>query len=116
MFDVLNAPLAAFKHLPRNVIAKRLANGKLAFYFNVQSIYRKLGCPVPNEALGDDYQTACGSDGNGGRAAALNARLDEWHTIRRGLPVTGDDVCTAKCPLMTRSGHRDPHQKIRLVP
>ena len=33
--------------LPRNVIAKRLANGKLGFYFNVQSIYRKLGCPTP---------------------------------------------------------------------
>ena len=76
--------------LPRNVIAKRLANGKLGFYFNIQSIYRKLGCPVPNEALGGDYQIACGSDGNSGRAAALNARLDEWHAIRRGLPVTGE--------------------------
>ena len=57
--------------LPRNVIAKRLANGKLGFYFNVQSIYRKLGCPVPNEALGSDYQIACGSDGNGGRGAKV---------------------------------------------
>src|SRR5262249_32928678 len=27
--------------LPRNVIVKRLASGKLGFYFNVQSIYRK---------------------------------------------------------------------------
>src|SRR5262249_10683115 len=43
---------------------------------------------VSNEALGTDYGIACGSDGNGGRAAALNARLDEWHTIRRGLPIT----------------------------
>jgi hypothetical protein len=76
--------------LPRNVIAKRLASGKLGFYFNIQSIYRKLGCPVPNEALGSDYQIACGLDGSGGRAAALNARLDEWHAIRRGLPVTGE--------------------------
>ena len=76
--------------LPRNVIAKRLANGKTGFYFNVQTIYRRLGCPVPNEALGTDYVTACGSDGNGGRAAALNARLDEWQAVRRGLPVTGD--------------------------
>lgn len=76
--------------LPRNVIVKRLANGKLGFYFNVQNIYRKLGCPVLNEALGSDYQIACGSDGSGGRAAALNARLDEWQTIRRGLPVTGE--------------------------
>jgi hypothetical protein len=76
--------------LPRNVIAKRLANGKIGFYFNIQTIYRKLGCPVPNEALGADYVIACGSDGNGGRAAALNARLDEWHAIRRGLPVTSE--------------------------
>ena len=44
--------------LPRNVIVKRLANGKLGFYFNVQGIYRKLGCPVSNEALGNDYQSA----------------------------------------------------------
>jgi hypothetical protein len=76
--------------LPRNVIVKRLASGELGFYFNIQSIYRKLGCSVSNEALGNDYQIACGSDGNGGRAAALNARLDEWHAIRRGLPVTGE--------------------------
>jgi len=76
--------------LPRNVIAKRLASGKLGFYFNVQNIYRKLGCPVQNEPLGTDYSTACGTDGNGGRAAALNARLDEWHAARRGLPVVGE--------------------------
>src|SRR5262249_887410 len=56
--------------LPRNVIAKRLTNGKTGFYFNIQSFYRKLGCPVSNEALGTDYGIACGSDGNGGRAAA----------------------------------------------
>jgi hypothetical protein len=78
--------------LPRNVIAKRLANGRPAFYFNVQSIYRKFGCPVPNEALGTDYQVACGSNGNGGRAAALNARMDEWHAMRRGLPVTSEQA------------------------
>jgi hypothetical protein len=59
-------------------------------FINVQSVYRKVGCPVQNEALGNDYLVACGSDGNGGRAATLNARLDEWHTIRRGLPVTGE--------------------------
>jgi hypothetical protein len=76
--------------LPLNVIAKRLASGKTGFYFNVQSIYRRLGCPVQNEPLGNDYQTACGSDGSGGRAAILNARLDEWHSIRRGLPITGE--------------------------
>jgi hypothetical protein len=76
--------------LPRNVIVKRLANGKLGFYFNVQTVYRKIGCPVQNEPLGNDYQTACGSDGSGGRAAILNARLDEWHATRRGLPAIGE--------------------------
>ena len=78
--------------LPRNVIVKRLANGKLGFYFNVQIIYRNLGCPVQNEALGNDYQIACGSDGNGGRASALNALFDEWQAMRRGLPVSGERV------------------------
>ena len=33
---------------------------------------------------------ACGVDGNGGRAAALNAHFDEWQDLRRGLPVTGE--------------------------
>src|SRR5215831_23770 len=76
--------------LPRNVIVKRLVNGQLGFYFNVQSIYRKLGCPIQNEPMGNDYQIACGSDGSGGRAATLNARLDEWHAIRHGLPAAGE--------------------------
>ena len=53
-------------------------------------IYRKLGCPVANQPLGRDYTVACGEDGSGGRAAALNAQFDEWQDIRRGLPVTGE--------------------------
>ncbi len=76
--------------LPRYVINKRLASGDVAFYFNIPSYFRKLGCPVPNEPLGTDYDIACGKDGNGGRAAALNARFDEWNQIRRGQPVSGD--------------------------
>ena len=32
------------KPLPRFVIAKMLASGAMAFYFNVPTLYRKLGC------------------------------------------------------------------------
>jgi len=76
--------------LPRFVIAKPLADGRVAFYFNIPTKYRKAGCPIPNEPLGRDYAVACGTDGKGGRAAALNARFDEWQDQRRGLPVVGE--------------------------
>jgi hypothetical protein len=75
--------------LPRYVIPKRLKNGSVAYFFNIPSHYRKLGCPIVNEALGSDYEVACGRDGKGGKAAALNARLDEWNQIRRGRPIVG---------------------------
>ena len=73
--------------LPRYVIAKALASGATGFYFTVPTHYRKLGCSIPNEPLGTDYAVACGADGNGGRAAALNARFDEWRKMRAGEPV-----------------------------
>jgi hypothetical protein len=76
--------------LPRYIIPKVLADGTTGFYFNVPTRYRKLGCTVPNEPLGTDYGMACGDDGNGGRAAALNALFDEWDALRRGLLVTGE--------------------------
>jgi hypothetical protein len=73
--------------LPRYVIAKPLASGKVAFYFNIPTRYRQLGCSLPNEPLGTDYAVACGVDGNGGRAAALNALFDEWMTAKNGEPL-----------------------------
>jgi hypothetical protein len=76
--------------LPRFVLAKPLADGRPAFYFTIPTLYRRVGCPIPNQPLGRDYTTACGEDGNGGRAAALNALFDEWQDLRRGLPVTGE--------------------------
>lgn len=76
--------------LPRYVIGKSLASGRTAFYFNVPTKYRVLGCTVPNIPLGTNYVVACGQDGTGGRAAALNAAFDEWNTLRRGSPVTGE--------------------------
>ena len=78
--------------LPRFVIAKTLADGRTAFYFYVPGIYRKLGCTVANQPLGRDYTVACGEDGCGGHAAALNAQFDEWQDVRRGLPITGERV------------------------
>ena len=75
------------KPLPRFVIAKMLATGATAFYFNVPTLYRKLGCAIPNEPLGADYAIACGDDGNGGRAAALNGLFDEWNIRRKGGEV-----------------------------
>src|SRR5208283_2167431 len=67
--------------LPRFVVAKPLADGRPAFYFQVPGKYRKLGCTVDNQPLGRDYTVACGENGNGGRAAALNAHFDEWQDL-----------------------------------
>ena len=75
------------KPLGRYVIDKPLASGAIGFYWNVPTLYRKLGCKIPNEPLGTDYAIACGDDGNGGRAAALNALFDEWNTARKGGTV-----------------------------
>ena len=80
------------KPLPRFVIAKRLASGSTAFYFHLPAGYRKLGCPVPNEPLGTDYEVACGENGDGGRAAARNALFDEWNRARKGQPATPGPV------------------------
>src|SRR5438045_765537 len=73
--------------LPRYVIAKRLASGAMAYYFNLPTIFRKHGCTIPNEPLGTDYAVACGTDGNGGRAAALNGLFDEWRKVGKGESV-----------------------------
>jgi hypothetical protein len=69
--------------LPRYIIAKPLASGTTGFYFNIPTRYRKMGCTIPNEPLGNDYVVACGVDGNGGRAAALNRLFDEWWKIKK---------------------------------
>ena len=37
--------------------------------------------------LGSDYAVACGVDGKGGRAVALNGLFDEWWKIKNGEPV-----------------------------
>ena len=75
--------------LPRFVRAKPLANGAIGFYWELTGYYRRVGCSIPGEALGSDYVIACGADGNGGRAAELNALFDEWRAIRAGEPIAG---------------------------
>lgn len=74
------------KPLPRYVISKPLATNPVGFYFNIPT-YRKLGCTIPNEPLGTDYKDSCGDNGEGGRAASLNALFDEWNAARRGMPI-----------------------------
>src|ERR1700680_1807870 len=74
--------------LPRFVRAKLLGSGATAFYWELPGHYRKLGCPPPAEPLGSDYVVACGDDGNGGRAGAINALFNEWDAAQRGQPVT----------------------------
>jgi hypothetical protein len=75
--------------LPRFVRAKTLATGAIAYYWDLTGYYRKLGCPIPSEPLGTNYIKACGDNGNGGRAAALNALFDEWKRVRSGEPIEG---------------------------
>jgi hypothetical protein len=73
--------------LPRFVRAKTLADGHVAFYWEIVGHYRKLGCTIKSERLGTDYAIACGQDGTGGRAAALNALFDEWRAQQAGEPI-----------------------------
>src|ERR1700680_2871478 len=75
--------------LSRYVRPRLLARGQIAFYWIVPTYFRRLGCGIPNEPLGNDYALACGNDGNSGRAAALNALFDEWVAKRDGEPVAG---------------------------
>ncbi len=64
--------------IPRYVIGKRRADGSLAWYWNPATYWRKLGCPIPGEPLGNDRVSAFE------RAVTLNGLLDEWATVRRG--------------------------------
>jgi integrase len=72
--------------LPRHVIAKKLADGRTAFYYNVPSKYRALKCPIGNEPLGSDFSTMKT------RGDTLNGLFDEWDQQRKGNPVTGTSM------------------------
>jgi hypothetical protein len=62
--------------LPRYVRPRRLADGQVGLYWIVPTYFRRLGCTISNEPLGHNYTEACGENGYGGRAAALNALFD----------------------------------------
>lgn len=72
---------------PRFVKPKPLATGQIAYYFEVPKYHLDKGCPNLSQPLGTDYIVACGEDGEGGRAAGLNARFDEWYAIAAGIPI-----------------------------
>jgi hypothetical protein len=72
---------------PRFVKPKKLANGQIAYYFEIPKYHLGKGCPNLGQPLGTDYAVACGEDGEGGRAAALNARFDEWYSLAAGIPI-----------------------------
>ena len=77
--------------LPRFVIAKTLGGwSDSILFFRTWKNIASLAARSPNQPLGRDYVVACGEDGLGGRAAALNAQFDEWQDMRRGLPITGE--------------------------
>jgi hypothetical protein len=67
--------------LPRHVIHKRLASGKVAFFYNAPTKYRALKCPLGNEPLGTDYAEMTK------RAETLNGLFDEWDSQRKGQPI-----------------------------
>ena len=75
--------------LPRYVRPRRLAGGQIGYYWIVPTHFRRLGCTIPNEPLGHNYEEACGENGIGGRAAALNGLFDEWTAKRDGEPIAG---------------------------
>src|SRR5262245_33261131 len=69
--------------LPRHVIAKRLSGGHLSFYFAIPTVYRRAGCTIPNEPLGDDYGRMVE------RASALNGLFDEWRAGKAAPTAPG---------------------------
>ncbi len=61
---------------PRYMLAKRLSDGRTAYYWSPHKRDITAGCAVRREALGDDYGTAIA------RAELLNLHLDAWRDGR----------------------------------
>lgn len=64
---------------PRYMIAKRLASGVVAYYWNARNVDISAGFKLHREALGTDYGEALK------RAAGLNVLLDAWRAGRGNL-------------------------------
>jgi len=61
--------------LPRYVERKPLKGGGWGYFFHVPSRARKGGCPLENEPLGTDYETAVAR-----AETVLLPAFDAWHT------------------------------------
>ena len=66
---------------PRYMLAKRLKDTRIAYYWSPHKRDLKAGCTLRREALGADYAEAIE------RAALLNRHLDSW---RKGRDVPKD--------------------------
>jgi hypothetical protein len=75
--------------LPRYVIRKPLKNGQWAHLFNVPMWARATGCPVKNEPLGTDYESAVKR-----AETVLLKAFDSWRT--GGASDDGPAVAPAK--------------------
>ena len=61
---------------PRYMLAKRLSDGRVAYYWSPHKRDLKLGCTLKREAIGTDYAAAIE------RAALLNKHLNSWRLGR----------------------------------
>ena len=61
---------------PRYMLAKRLRDGRIAYYWSCHKRDIQAGCTMRREALGSDYGAAIE------RAALLNRHLDSWRQGR----------------------------------
>jgi len=74
--------------LPRPVLRKPLKSGVRAYFFNIPTKARKAGCPLHNEALGNDYKAAVDRAEN-----VLLPAFDAW--LKRGVSDTTIPSVTA---------------------
>ena len=70
------------KPLPRFVIAKTLASGATGFYFNIPTSTGGSAARFRTSRWVMTTRSLAVTDGNGGRAAALNELFDEWNHNR----------------------------------
>jgi len=69
---------------PRNVIPKTLAEARERSTTPFRPTSGNSAAPSRTRLLGDDI-AACGTKGNGGRVAVLNALFDEWNDNPKGI-------------------------------
>lgn len=64
--------------MPRYVLPKKLARGRIGFYWTCPTAYRKAGFPIKAKPLGSNLT----QDALEAVAAGMNAMLDEWRQQR----------------------------------